>query len=414
MSRRSENRGSRDKSYYRGRDLDERYPREINGHYPDRNLNFTLENTQGSARFTPEQNLVPAHPYSNYPRVATLPYPYAPPLVDEIGQPYTQHAVENPLSSGYLGPQDGFSHQPMAQEVNLGPLGNGVFYFVPSAGGQPIPIHPSMFHFIHNLLQSNYVEAAQNSMQPGFNPDMPFQRGTQNLNGNPVYSNDFFERYDEWKRNKTAYSENPRPEDMQRQPAFERRTSAAEHHPIVVNQEVEKANPGRKNSIEEKINTADKLSQSLEDGELMQKRERPIDRAEPRRHQSRSPSPVRRRMETSGPKISEKSSKSLAATAQASEKPSEENGNPCRTLFIRNFTKNVSGNEIKAIFEKFGSVKEVNTTIHQLKGIIFVSFHDIRDAKVAYKKMQGKKIDDRKVFIVLKLVISNFSDRHPL
>lgn len=70
---------------------------------------------------------------------------------------------------------------------------------------------------------------------------------------------------------------------------------------------------------------------------------------------------------------------------------------PSRCLFVRNASKRVDYHTFHEIFSKCGSVAHLDTTKHKQKGILFVTFNDIRDAKRAMRQLQNKCVDDRKV-----------------
>ncbi|KAI8140265.1 hypothetical protein BJV82DRAFT_715796 [Fennellomyces sp. T-0311] len=69
---------------------------------------------------------------------------------------------------------------------------------------------------------------------------------------------------------------------------------------------------------------------------------------------------------------------------------------PCRTLFVRNIQYNLKAHEMKDMFEKFGEVKEVFNLIES-RGMIFVTFYDIRAAENAKESTQGMFLANRRI-----------------
>lgn len=69
---------------------------------------------------------------------------------------------------------------------------------------------------------------------------------------------------------------------------------------------------------------------------------------------------------------------------------------PCRTLFVRNVQYTIPESEVRAMFEKFGEVKDVFNLIEN-RGMIFITFYDVRAAEEAKISMQGVFLSDRKI-----------------
>ncbi|KAL7327844.1 hypothetical protein PS15p_206213 [Mucor circinelloides] len=69
---------------------------------------------------------------------------------------------------------------------------------------------------------------------------------------------------------------------------------------------------------------------------------------------------------------------------------------PCRTLFVRNVQYTIPESEVRALFEKFGEVKDVFNLIEN-RGMIFITFYDVRAAEEAKMNMQGVFLSDRKI-----------------
>jgi hypothetical protein len=69
---------------------------------------------------------------------------------------------------------------------------------------------------------------------------------------------------------------------------------------------------------------------------------------------------------------------------------------PCRTLFVRNVQYDTLESDVKALFDKYGEVKDVFNLI-QSRGMIFVTFYDVRAAEEAKRAMQDIYLKDRKI-----------------
>ncbi|KAG2220605.1 hypothetical protein INT45_002627 [Circinella minor] len=69
---------------------------------------------------------------------------------------------------------------------------------------------------------------------------------------------------------------------------------------------------------------------------------------------------------------------------------------PCRTLFVRNIQYDLKAHEIREMYEKFGEVKEVFNLIES-RGMVFVTFYDIRSAEKAKDATQGMFLANRRI-----------------
>ncbi|KAI9251784.1 hypothetical protein BDA99DRAFT_563490 [Phascolomyces articulosus] len=69
---------------------------------------------------------------------------------------------------------------------------------------------------------------------------------------------------------------------------------------------------------------------------------------------------------------------------------------PCRTLFVRNIQYDLKAHEIREMYEKFGEVKEVFNLIES-RGMVFVTFYDIRAAEKAKDATQGMFLANRRI-----------------
>ncbi|CEG75176.1 hypothetical protein RMATCC62417_10267 [Rhizopus microsporus] len=69
---------------------------------------------------------------------------------------------------------------------------------------------------------------------------------------------------------------------------------------------------------------------------------------------------------------------------------------PCRTLFVRNVQYGITESEIRNLFEKFGEVKDVFNLIEN-RGMIFITYYDVRCAESAKNNMQGVILRDRQI-----------------
>lgn len=69
---------------------------------------------------------------------------------------------------------------------------------------------------------------------------------------------------------------------------------------------------------------------------------------------------------------------------------------PCRTLFVRNLGYRADGRKIEAAFAKFGPIKDVADLIDK-RGLMFISFYDIRHAENALAELHGSIVETRKL-----------------
>merc|ERR1711953_1659175 len=77
-------------------------------------------------------------------------------------------------------------------------------------------------------------------------------------------------------------------------------------------------------------------------------------------------------------------------------------GDPFKTLFVARISYDTTEKKLKREFEVFGSIKRVRMVYDQKgkpRGYAFVEFEHERDLKNAYKQVDGKKIDGRRVMV---------------
>ncbi|WP_438462716.1 RNA recognition motif domain-containing protein [Marinomonas sp. PE14-40] len=70
-------------------------------------------------------------------------------------------------------------------------------------------------------------------------------------------------------------------------------------------------------------------------------------------------------------------------------------------LLVRNIARNTSEEELRALFEEFGTLQSCSLVLDndtgESKGFGFVEMPKIGDAKLAIKKLNGKEIDGYKL-----------------
>ncbi|KAG2188871.1 hypothetical protein INT44_004011 [Umbelopsis vinacea] len=69
---------------------------------------------------------------------------------------------------------------------------------------------------------------------------------------------------------------------------------------------------------------------------------------------------------------------------------------PCRTLFIRNIQYNMTEDNLRAKFEQYGEIKTFFSLIEK-RGMLFVTYFDIRAAEQAKLAMQNTDLNGRKI-----------------
>ncbi|KZT56120.1 hypothetical protein CALCODRAFT_497815 [Calocera cornea HHB12733] len=79
---------------------------------------------------------------------------------------------------------------------------------------------------------------------------------------------------------------------------------------------------------------------------------------------------------------------------------------PCRTLFIRNIKYESNGEAIRARFEEFGEIKTFFDLI-ATRGMVFVTFFDLRAAERARDRLQGTDISGRPIDVHYSLPREN-------
>jgi len=71
---------------------------------------------------------------------------------------------------------------------------------------------------------------------------------------------------------------------------------------------------------------------------------------------------------------------------------------PCRTLFIRNIKYETNSEDVRRMFEEHGDVKTFFDLI-STRGMVFVTYYDLRAAERARERLQGSEISGRPVRI---------------
>ncbi|KAI8907224.1 hypothetical protein EDD86DRAFT_209057 [Gorgonomyces haynaldii] len=71
---------------------------------------------------------------------------------------------------------------------------------------------------------------------------------------------------------------------------------------------------------------------------------------------------------------------------------------PCRVLFVRNIDYATTEKEVRELFDRFGEIKTVFDLIKN-RGLVFVTFFDIRAAEAAKQALQGSEFKHRTIDI---------------
>ncbi|KAH9929719.1 uncharacterized protein B0H18DRAFT_995881 [Fomitopsis serialis] len=69
---------------------------------------------------------------------------------------------------------------------------------------------------------------------------------------------------------------------------------------------------------------------------------------------------------------------------------------PCRTLFIRNIKYETSSDHVRGLFEEHGEIKTFFDLIAN-RGMVFVTYYDLRAAERARERLQGSEISSRPI-----------------
>lgn len=75
---------------------------------------------------------------------------------------------------------------------------------------------------------------------------------------------------------------------------------------------------------------------------------------------------------------------------------------PCRTLFVRNVHFDITEDQIRKIFEKYGDIKGIYNLLGK-RGLAFITFYDLRAAEKAKREMQEFDLNGRKIDIHFSL-----------
>ncbi|KAF9980463.1 hypothetical protein BGZ75_008414 [Mortierella antarctica] len=67
---------------------------------------------------------------------------------------------------------------------------------------------------------------------------------------------------------------------------------------------------------------------------------------------------------------------------------------PNRTLFVRNLDYNANINEVKKLFDEYGDIQKLFSRIEN-RGMVFITYFDLRAAEYAKKMTHGKLLDNR-------------------
>ncbi|KAF9290396.1 hypothetical protein BGZ68_007157 [Mortierella alpina] len=67
---------------------------------------------------------------------------------------------------------------------------------------------------------------------------------------------------------------------------------------------------------------------------------------------------------------------------------------PNRTLFVRNLDYNANVSEVKKLFDEYGDIQKLFSRIEN-RGMVFITYYDLRAAEYAKKMTHGKLLDNR-------------------
>lgn len=113
-----------------------------------------------------------------------------------------------------------------------------------------------------------------------------------------------------------------------------------------------------------------------------------------------SASPQQSNLSTSAP--------GAGASNGSGEHPNGEH--PSRTLFVRNINSSIDDDELRGMFERFGSIRSMYTQCKH-RGFVMISYYDIRDAKNALKSLQNTILRRRKLDIHFSIPKDNPSEK---
>ncbi len=94
-----------------------------------------------------------------------------------------------------------------------------------------------------------------------------------------------------------------------------------------------------------------------------------------------------------------KGSSTLSSRKKDDEAP------PSRTLFCRSVSKKLTVARLQKIFGRHGQVANLDNSHHSSRGILFVTFYDLRDAIMARERLNNQVIEDRRVNSYIIIII---------
>ncbi|KIK70477.1 hypothetical protein GYMLUDRAFT_275543 [Collybiopsis luxurians FD-317 M1] len=88
---------------------------------------------------------------------------------------------------------------------------------------------------------------------------------------------------------------------------------------------------------------------------------------------------------------------------------------PCRTLFIRNIKYETNSNDVRRQFEEHGDIKTFFDLI-STRGMVFVTYYDLRAAERARERLQGSEISGRPIDFqgCLQVTLKNSASGQPI
>ncbi|KAK0554619.1 hypothetical protein OC845_000651 [Tilletia horrida] len=84
---------------------------------------------------------------------------------------------------------------------------------------------------------------------------------------------------------------------------------------------------------------------------------------------------------------------------------------PCRTLFVRNISFDTAPGQIRSLFEQHGEIKTF-FDLSQKRGLVFITYYDIRAAEQAKRMLHGTLISDRPLDIHFSLPREEEQSQH--
>eukprot|EP00817_Percolomonadidae_sp_ATCC50343_P005557 CAMPEP_0117425370 /NCGR_PEP_ID=MMETSP0758-20121206/5636_1 /TAXON_ID=63605 /ORGANISM="Percolomonas cosmopolitus, Strain AE-1 (ATCC 50343)" /LENGTH=620 /DNA_ID=CAMNT_0005209775 /DNA_START=295 /DNA_END=2154 /DNA_ORIENTATION=- len=133
---------------------------------------------------------------------------------------------------------------------------------------------------------------------------------------------------------------------------------------------------------------------------------------QPQQQQQQSQQKMNSPMMSTQTQQQQQQTKMRSSPVKSKSKPREHplGEHPSRTLFVRNISSSVEDDELKNVFSKFGSIRNMYTACKH-RGFVMITYFDIRHAKLAKHELQGFQMRRRDLDIHYSIPKENPSEK---